>query len=99
MYASNPALFVEPCTTRVGPIPSELMLANSVVFFPRLRGALRHALSPQRDQPCRGASEVLAPISSPNAKRPTSRVSVTSTRQAALSHSSRSLAPKVLFFG
>src|SRR3954447_13927603 len=53
-----------------------------------------------RGQPCRGASEVLAPISSTNTKRPASRASATSTRQAALSHSSsRSLAPKVLFSG
>ena len=41
MYASNTALVVPPCTARVGPIPSELMLANSIVFFPRLRSALR----------------------------------------------------------
>ncbi len=98
-YASKTALFVEPRTARVGPIPSELMLAKSVVFLPRLRGVLQYARLPRRDQACRGASEVLAPISSTNTKRLASRASQTSARQAALKNSSRSLAPTVLFFG
>ena len=33
-YASKTALFTPPSTARVGPIPSEPMLAKSVVFFP-----------------------------------------------------------------
>jgi hypothetical protein len=82
-------------------MPSELTLAKSVVFFPRdCAVPKRRARSPRGDQACRGASEVLAPISSTNTKRTASRASATSVRQAALRNSSsRSLAPIVLFFG
>src|SRR5215210_3905304 len=99
--ASKTSFVVPPTTAKHGPIPSLVMLAKSVVFLPRLRGTDQRARSPRRDQARRGASEVFAPISSTKTRRSASSpVSpATSARQAALSHSSRSLAPTVLFFG
>ena len=79
-------------------MPSALMLATKVMFVPQLRGTLKRARSPLGDQAYRGASEVCAPHSSTKTKRPTSILPATITRQAALSHSSRSLAPTDLFF-
>ncbi len=76
------------------------MLASKVTFAPQLRGTLKRALSPLRDQAYKkGASEVLVPISSTKIKCSALRSSATITRQAALSHSSLSLAPTDLFFG
>ena len=47
-YASNAAPVVLPTTAMHGPIPSEVMLAKVLTFFPRLRGALHRAHSPLR---------------------------------------------------
>jgi hypothetical protein len=90
---------VLPTTAMHGPIPSALMLARSVVFAPRLRGTEERALCLLRDQAYKGESDVLVPISSTNTSPLVSILSATITRQAALHHSSLSLAPKVLFFG
>jgi hypothetical protein len=73
--------------------------AYGKTFASQLRGTLASARSPRLDQACRGASEVLVPISSTNTSWPASRPWVTNARQAALSHSSRSAAPTDLFFG
>jgi hypothetical protein len=75
------------------------MLASKVTFAPQLRGTLASARFPRRDQTYRGASDVLEPISSTNTSRFASRPPATRARQAALSHSSLSLAPTDLFFG
>jgi hypothetical protein len=45
------------------------MLASKVTFVFQLRGTLANARSPRLDQAYRGASEVLAPISSTNTSR------------------------------
>jgi hypothetical protein len=88
---------VLPTTAMDGPIPSTLMLAKNVVFAPRLRGTEERALCPLRDQAYKGESDVLVSISSTNTSRLVSILSAAITRQAALNHLSRSLAPKVLF--
>ena len=75
------------------------MLASSVVLGPRLRGTEQRALSPLGDQAYSGRREVLAPISSTNTSRSVPTPPATVTFQAALSHSSRSIAPIVRFFG
>jgi hypothetical protein len=70
------------------------------VIAPQLRGTLASARSPRLDQAYRGASEVFVPISSTN-HQPL-RLQTPGhqrARQAALSHSSLSLAPTDLFFG
>ena len=59
-YASNAALVVLPTTAMHGPIPSEVMLAKGVTFFPRLRGALHRARSPLRPGVQRGQGDVRA---------------------------------------
>ena len=73
------------------------MLESSVVFLPRLRGTAQRAISPRRNQACKGESEVLVFISSTNTSRFSSVLHATITLQAALSHSSRSSAPKEYF--
>jgi hypothetical protein len=98
-YASNAALVVLPTIAMHGPIPSKVMLASSVTFFPQLRGALHGARSPLRDQAYSGAREMFAPISSTNTSRAASIAPATKARQAALRNSSRSPAPTDLFFG
>jgi hypothetical protein len=75
------------------------MLASSVTFFPQLRGVRQKARSPLRDQAYSETSETLAPISSTNTRRLASMCPATSTRQATLKNSSRSVAPTDLFFG
>src|SRR5215203_2498422 len=90
---------VEPSTARHGPIPSELMLASKVTFLPQLRGTLPNARSPRLDHAYKGASEMLAPISSTNTSRSAWISLATKERQAALKNSSLSLAPTDLFFG
>jgi hypothetical protein len=75
------------------------MLESSVVFLPRLRGTAQRAHSPRRDQARKGESEVLVPISSTKTSRFGSVSRATITLQAALSHSSRSSAPTLRFFG
>ena len=77
------------------------MLAKSVVFLPRLRGALAWARSPRRAHAKSEQSAVLEPISSTNTGRPASIPAspATSVLQAALRNSSRSSAPSDLFFG
>src|SRR5215216_5348014 len=45
------------------------MLASKVTFFPQLRGTLPNARSPRLDHAYKGASEMLAPISSTNTSR------------------------------
>jgi hypothetical protein len=74
------------------------MLASKVTFFPQLRGTLANARSPRLDQAYKGASEMLAPISSTNTKRSAQISPATNARQAALKNSSLSLAPTFLFF-
>ena len=59
-YASNAALVVLPTTAMHGPIPSEVMLAKGVTFFPRLCGALHRARSPLRPGVQRGQGDVRA---------------------------------------
>ena len=86
-------------TARDGPIPSTVMLESNVVFGPRLRGTEQKALRPRRDQARSADSEVLVPISSTNTRRFESSFAASVTLQAALSHSSRSTAPTVRFFG
>src|SRR5215213_11371720 len=72
----NTSRSVAPSTARAGPIPSTLMLASKVVFFPRLRGTEQYARFPVCDQACRTERDVFAPISSlrkPAAAAPPSR--------------------------
>src|SRR3712207_4198078 len=75
------------------------MLASKVTFFPQLRGTLANARAPRLDHAYRGASEMLAPISSTNTSRSAQISPATRARQAALRNSSRSLAPTDLFCG
>ena len=75
------------------------MLESSVVFGPRLRGTEHEALCPRRDQARSTESEVFVPISSTKTSRFGSIFEASATLQAALSHSSRSTAPTVCFFG
>jgi hypothetical protein len=82
-----------------GPIPSEVMLASSVTFFPQLRGVLHGARSPLRNQAYNGDREMFVPISSTNTSRTVSIAPATKAHQAALRNSSRSPAPTDLFFG
>src|SRR5215213_5896628 len=96
-YVSKTWLLVAPSTASEGPIPSMVMVANSVVLLQRLRGKEKRALSPFLEQPYRGESEVLVPISSTKTRERASRAPDTITFQAALRHSSRSSAPTVLF--
>src|SRR5215213_975349 len=98
-YVSKTKVVVAPSTASDGPIPSTLMLASSVVFLPRLRGREQWALRPFLAQPYGGESEVLVPISSTNTRERASSAPATITLQVALCHSSRSIAPTVLFFG
>jgi hypothetical protein len=50
-------------------MPSKLILASKVTFFPQLRGTLANARSACLDQAYRVASEMLVPISSTNTTR------------------------------
>jgi hypothetical protein len=67
--------------------------------LPRLRGTEQGALSPFLAQPYIGEREMFVPISSTNTTRRASSGWATITLQADLSHSSRSSAPTVRFFG
>src|SRR5215212_9633521 len=73
------------------------MLESNVTFLPQLRGTFWRTRSPLRPHPYRGASEVFVEHSSTNTKRSESIEDITITRKAALTNSSRSLAPSVLF--
>jgi hypothetical protein len=90
---------VAPSTAKDGPMPESVMLESRVTFGPQLRGAEQGARSPLRDQAYNGRSEVFVPHSSTNTKRSAPMLPATIVFQAALSHSSRSLAPTDLFFG
>ena len=99
MKVSKTILVVAPSTARQGPIPSMLMLASSVVFFPQLRGTEQYARSPRGDHARSTKREAFAPISSTKTNRWGSSLSETITLQAALRNSSRSSAPTPRFFG
>src|SRR5215212_8795910 len=78
-------------------MPRIVMLESRVTFLPQLRGMLAGARSPRLDQAYSGRSEVFEPISSTKTRRPASIPSATKALQAALSNSSRSVAPTYLF--
>ena len=80
-------------------MPESVMLVSKVTLGPQLRGTLKHARAPLRDQACSGRREVLVEHSSTNTNRLAPILSATNALQVALRNSSCSVAPSDPFFG